>query len=204
MVVGRILKSDKAWLLGLLAASILTINYVDCFHFVPSGSVFKKAAFSKSSLRMLPLDWQPSDQNGRQSSSVDGDEERRTREFLNLEPLPESKERKARLERDLENQAQFAKYGDELWNLRKNTKKLGEKLAEAIDGGSREDAEFIRHQLREYEQQDPELVYEMELLELKLAQRGGDSERAEDAGRRALAARSCLPQYNLEGLWVGK
>jgi hypothetical protein len=185
-----------------LVVSILTSQPADGFHFLPSGKVFQKAAFSRSrKLHMFPFDRQPS-----HSHQNDGNHEkyRRNMEFMNLEPVPETEARKARLERDLENKAQFAKYGDELWTLRKKMKKLREELLESINGVSPASEERIRYYLREAEYRDPELVYELELLEMQVARSKGDMELAEEAGRRALNARSCLPQYNLEGLWVGK
>jgi hypothetical protein len=54
------------------------------------------------------------------------------------------------------------------------------------------------------EQTDPELVYMLELADLKDALQEGRTEDAAKHERQATAARSCLPQFNLDGLWVGK
>jgi len=135
--------------------------------------------------------------------SGESDRGRRVAEFMNLEPVQESEARKARLERDRETKDSFAEYGDELWALRKKMTKLSERLVEDLNG-DQENEELIRHELREAEQRDPELVYEMEMLEMELANRDGDEEQALKARERALNARSCLPHFNLEGLWVGK
>lgn len=129
---------------------------------------------------------------------------RRIAEFVNLEPVEESQARKARRERDIETKAQFAKYGDELWGMRQKMKRLKETLGGALSGSGTANADAIRQELREVELRDPELVYGMELLEMELAQRDGNKRKAVKALERALDARSCLPQYNLEGLWVGK
>ena len=74
----------------------------------------------------------------------------------------------------------------------------------SINTGDREKEEEIRAELRQVEGQDPDLVYRVELVKLQKARREG---RDEDAMRHSIiasAARSILPQYNLEGLWVGK
>lgn len=147
-------------------------------------------------LRMSPADMQPTGDGN--------DKERRVAEFVNLEPVAETETRRARLERDRETKDQFAKYGDELWNLRKKMKKMADKLVGALNGSSRENEELIRAELREAESRDPELVYGMELLEMELARREGGTEQAEKSKQRAMSARGCLPHYNLEGLWVGK
>lgn len=138
------------------------------------------------------------------SSTSDGERDRRTMEFMNLEPYTESDARRARLGRDQINQQQFAKYGDELWSLRKKMKNLAEQIRGAVTDGSHYQEQLSREKIRQAELRDPELVYEMELLGMELARREGDMKQAEKAGRRALNARSCLPQYNLEGLWLGK
>jgi hypothetical protein len=62
----------------------------------------------------------------------------------------------------------------------------------------------IRDSLYELEQKDPEIVYKVELDYMTEAEQDGRLEDAERHRETAMAARSCLPQFNLEGLWVGK
>jgi hypothetical protein len=62
----------------------------------------------------------------------------------------------------------------------------------------------LREQLRQVQQQDPEIVYKMEVEQLILAKREGRDADARRHSRKAYNARSCLPQFNLEGLWIGK
>lgn len=64
--------------------------------------------------RSRPLHMVPFDD---QHSHVERD--RRNVEFMNLGPVHESEVRRERLERDEENQASFATYGNNLWDLRK-------------------------------------------------------------------------------------
>jgi hypothetical protein len=127
-------------------------------------------------------------------------------EYVNLEPLYESDIRLARMERDLVNRKKFAKYGNDLWDLRKTTTKLSIKLMDAINNvnNMKGQESQIRAKLRVAESQDPELIYKIELEAMHNAQRDGRTKDAELHSRKAVAARRCLPQFNLEGLWVGK
>ena len=50
----------------------------------------------------------------------------------------------------------------------------------------------------------PELVYELELAALSEAESKGKASKAQAHREEASAARSVLPHFNLEGLWVGK
>ena len=50
----------------------------------------------------------------------------------------------------------------------------------------------------------PELVYELELAALSDAESEGKVSKAQAHRDEASAARSVLPHFNLEGLWVGK
>lgn len=129
---------------------------------------------------------------------------RRRTEFTNLEPIEESSDRRRRINQEEINSEMFAKHGDELWALRKLQEKLSHKLVRAINTGLREREDEIREQLRHVERQDPEVVYKMELLEMQQAKNEGRDDDARMHSQKAYAARSCLPQYNLNGLWVGK
>jgi len=187
-------RSRASWYISLLASSsaLAFLSSVDGFH--STGILLPKTAFDRmDNVRLSVLE----------RKSGESDRGRRVAEFMNLEPVQESEARKARLERDRETKDSFAEYGDELWALRKKMTKLSERLVEDLNG-DQENEELIRHELREAEQRDPELVYEMEMLEMELANRDGDEEQALKARERALNARSCLPHFNLEGLWVGK
>jgi hypothetical protein len=137
------------------------------------------------------------------SSRHHGDD-RRMNEFINLEPLLETEVRRKRLEKDDENKAQFVEFGDKLWDLRNKLDKLSHRLLAAITDGKEMTEERTREMLRRVERQDPELVYTLELMELEQAAQEGRLDDAAEHRRKALAARSCLPQFNLEGLWIGK
>jgi Cyclin D1 binding domain len=73
---------------------------------------------------------------------------------------------------------------------------------------SSKEEHLARERLRQVERRDPELVYAMELHAAQMAERqeGRSSHDAIVAQHlnKAAEARRCLPQFNLEGLWVGK
>jgi hypothetical protein len=134
----------------------------------------------------------------------EGESRRRLPEFLNLEPLPQSDARRERLYREEQNSINFAQYGNELWKLRAHIQDLSVELIDAMNKGKDAVEYGVRQALRKVEQQDPELVYKMELEAMR------DAEETEDIADEihhkelALNARTCLPHFNLEGLWVGK
>ena len=131
-------------------------------------------------------------------------EVRRMLEFKDLEPLEETATRRRRLERENESLAQFEKFGDRLWDLRSEMEKLSHELISAIRKGEEHIEEKTREILRDYESRDPELVYALAVAELEQAIKAGRGEDVEQLKAKTEAARACLPQFNLEGLWVGR
>jgi hypothetical protein len=134
----------------------------------------------------------------------EGENRRRLAEFGNLEPLSQSPTRRERLEQEKRNEDQFEKYGNDLWSLRSRIQDLSMKLLEAISENDRRSEIEIRRSLRIEESRDPELVYKIQLEAMIEAHQRGHSEDEMSHKEQALNARSCLPQFNLEGLWVGK
>lgn len=128
----------------------------------------------------------------------------RIAEFVNLEPIQESDIRRQRRLQDEEIREQYVPFGDKLWDLRVKLDKLTHRLLDAIYQEEPVAEERTREKLRKLEQQDPELVYKLELMEMKDAVQEGREEDAAQHRAKALAARGCLPQFNLEGLWIGK
>lgn len=137
-------------------------------------------------------------------SSENNCDSRRHLEFKDLEPIQETETRRERLEMELENKAQFEEFGDSLWDLRSEMETLSHQLVDAIDEGEETNQEFMREKLRDIESRDPELVYMLSVAEMEKAQKEGRAQDVEMYKTRAAAARSCLPQFNLDGLWVGK
>ena len=140
-------------------------------------------------------------QNMLSSESAD---DRRLLEFTNLEPLEEPESRRRRIEEEEKRRSRFVQFGDDLWDLRSKMDKLSTTLLDAINEGEDALESLAREKLRKIEKQDPELVYMLELADAEEAASEGRAEDAEKHMERAKAARSCLPQFNLDGLWVGK
>ena len=136
-----------------------------------------------------------------QSESRD---DRRLLEFTNLGPLDEPEARRKRIHEEEQRRSRFVPFGDDLWDLRNKMDQLSLKLLDAISEGRDETENLAREKLRKIEKRDPELVYMLELAESNAATAEGRTEDAEVHKEKAMAARSCLPQFNLDGLWVGK
>jgi len=125
-------------------------------------------------------------------------------EFSDLGSIKQSSERLQRIEQEQEYRQRFMKYGDDLWKLRQFMDTLSTGLLQAINHGETEKEDEIRQELHEIEKQDPDLVYKIELEKLQKSMLEGRESDARHHSIVATAARSCLPQYNLDGLWVGK
>lgn len=135
------------------------------------------------------------------SSSSHG---RRSSEFHDLQPIEKSDERRLRMQQDEHTKARFAAFGDELWDLRSKMTELSVDLISSMASGDRDTEQNVRDELRDAEGRDPELVYELELAALSEAESEGKASKAQAHREEASAARSVLPHFNLEGLWVGK
>ena len=146
------------------------------------------------------------------SPSADGedhDETRRidqwrTRSEYDLEPLPMSETRKMREVLDLSNQARFVEHGDDLWKLRSVIDNLSIELIDAISSKCEKSEKAIRESLRNAEHRDAEVVYKMELEASNIATEEGRDKDAERHHQEVMNARSCIPHFSLDGLWVGK
>jgi len=189
---------------------ILLAAHSNAFGLVTRSS--QSISTSSSSLHVSsfsPDDMSPeSDQQergrNRNGGASDGEVNSRHIEFVDLGSLDQSSERKNRIQQEQEDKQRFVNYGDDLWNMREFMSKLSRKLLKSINDGDREKEGEIREELRQIEHQDPDLVYKVELEKL---QKAGSEGREDDARRHSMiasAARNNLPQYNLDGLWVGK
>jgi hypothetical protein len=100
--------------------------------------------------------------------------------------------------------------GEELKNLRLDLESLKHNLqwAEALKDEVR--IESLEKAIRNGENRDPDLMYQKSLRLIAQAKKMKDASNEEkDAliekwADVAAAARQCLPQFNLDGLWVGK
>lgn len=94
--------------------------------------------------------------------------------------------------------------GDELVELRKRVEKLKFDLNEAREIGDVTTISELQSKLDEEINMDPQLVYELFMQKASIAEKLDSTKKADEYRTKALKARHFLPQYNLEGLWVGK
>jgi hypothetical protein len=92
--------------------------------------------------------------------------------------------------------------GDDLYALRSTVMALRDEYQKAPRGSVRRQ-EVLAAMLRA-QQVDAEFVYENSLLQQQWAEWEGDARKAEQYAVEARNARLALPQFQLEGLWVGK
>jgi len=135
-----------------------------------------------------------------------GGNDPRESEFSSLEPQREGNNsvRKNRQEREKFDQRRFAGYGNDLWGLRSTIDDLTRKLVDSMATGRAGDVEDVKDELRKAERRDPFLVYGMELEATEKALEEGRIKEASLHRQEAMRARSCLPQFNFDGLWIGK
>ena len=123
-----------------------------------------------------------------------------------MEPSPA---RKTRMAWESELSKRFAT-GEDLKNLRLDLESLRHNLqwAEALKDEVR--MESLEKAIQRGEKKDPDLMYKKAIKMISQARKMKDASSEErDAliekwAKMAAAARKCLPQFNLEGLWVGK
>jgi len=114
-----------------------------------------------------------------------------------------SPERQKRIEREENNNFRFLQ-GDRLFELRDYIKKVEQELEVAKNSGLGPRIFETQKTLREAKNMDAEYVYKSSTQNAREAERRGLSDEAEELRKEAMEARSTLPQFNLEGLWVEK
>jgi hypothetical protein len=94
--------------------------------------------------------------------------------------------------------------GDDLHKLRQQTLELRSELhyARAINNEQR--IRQLSRQILDAQRQDAEFMYQVALERLQTASLAGLHEVADEYRVEAELARSALPQFQLEGLWIGK
>lgn len=114
-----------------------------------------------------------------------------------------SPERRKRMDREEKINSRFL-HGDELFELREYIKKVELELEVAQESGFGPRIVDTLKALEEAKDMDAELVYASCSKNAINAERMGLFEEAKELNKEAMEARSLLPQFNLEGLWVGK
>ncbi len=94
--------------------------------------------------------------------------------------------------------------GDALHRLRHEVLAMRLELQEVRRSGTKEQVRELERAIMKAQQVDAEFVYTVSLERMELAQQDGRFQDAEKYRYKAYDARAALPQFNLEGLWVGK
>lgn len=134
------------------------------------------------------------------------DDEPRSSEFRGLEPRPASPARLSRLDSEARSRDVYVPSGsDRYWDLRDEIAQLETDLRNAIEVGVADAAvDSIRALLRRARAKDPMHVYKVIGEAAESAEARGDEEKGRKYREESSRARNMLPQFNLEGLWVGK
>jgi hypothetical protein len=94
--------------------------------------------------------------------------------------------------------------GDDLYHLREQAMSLRDDIKQAKMRGATQRVHELEHAILKIQQMDAEFVYVVSLERMNRAEAEGRTEEAELYRQGAMEARSALPQFNLDGLWVGK
>lgn len=94
--------------------------------------------------------------------------------------------------------------GDELHRLRQRVLNMRQSLQEARESGHPQQIQQLSRSILSAQQADGEFMYQVSLERMEAAQQAGLFLEAEQYRRAAKEARASLPQFQLEGLWVGK
>jgi Cyclin D1 binding domain len=94
--------------------------------------------------------------------------------------------------------------GDELHRHRKRVLGMRQSLHEARDTGNTVRVQQLSRAVLTAQQLDGEFMYQVSLERMEAASQAGLQVEAEKYRKEAQEARASLPQFQLEGLWVGK
>lgn len=130
----------------------------------------------------------------------------RSSEFGSLEPLPDNLTRRLRLESERRANSLYVSGGtDEFWDLRDEIAQLSSDLKAALRVGVSKTAETaVKRMLRRAQAKDPGHVFKVTSEAASAAKRLGRDDEAHKYEKEAERAKKYMPQFNLEGLWVGK
>jgi hypothetical protein len=114
-----------------------------------------------------------------------------------------SEARQRRLQEEEERLSRFV-FGDDLHKLRQQVLSLRQSLQESRLIGAHERTRELEQAILFAQNLDAEFVYIVALEKASRAAKDGDIASAEQYRKEARYARNALPQFNLDGLWVGK
>ena len=145
-------------------------------------------------------DWENNERQIKNQNKQQQQSEEETSNFLPLESHPPSPQRLSRMEQEASTKSKFL-HGDELIELRKYMTNLELDLQYAREKDDKNRIKDLTQALHESKNLDAEYVY---LYSMEMADAAGSEEEVDEWKKEALEARQCLPQFNLQGLWVGK
>uniref|UniRef100_A0A6U3S517 Uncharacterized protein n=1 Tax=Ditylum brightwellii TaxID=49249 RepID=A0A6U3S517_9STRA len=152
----------------------------------------------------------PDDFDHEPSSSMQSPEDRLPLiDYNKLEgslPLPnndKSEERLARISREKRVQSLFLQ-GDDLIELRQNIQAMKMGVSEAKRDGDLTRVQKLEKAIQQAQVMDAEFAYAMAKDQMEFAESKGNTKEATAYRQEAMAARSCIPHFNIEGLWIGK
>lgn len=114
-----------------------------------------------------------------------------------------SETRRLRLEKEQALSQKFVT-GDDLYRLREHAMNLRQELKQARQLGATHRVHELERAILKVQQVDAEFVYAVNMERMETAKQEGRDEEAEQFQEYAMEARSALPQFGLDGLWVGK
>jgi hypothetical protein len=150
-----------------------------------------------------PSDWdneRRSQKQQQQQQQPQEEDDGKARNILPTQSNPPSPERLLRMEEEAKAKSKFL-HGDELIELRKyiNNLELDLNMAKEKQDGCR--IKDLSQALHDSRNLDAEFVY---VNSLEMAEASDTEKEAKEWKKLANEARNCLPQFNLQGLWVGK
>mmetsp|Transcript_5522 Transcript_5522/g.11721 ORF Transcript_5522/g.11721 Transcript_5522/m.11721 type:complete len:408 (-) Transcript_5522:412-1635(-) len=140
-----------------------------------------------------------SDETSNSSLNNNNNNQRRRRQSRRR-PHQLSPERRQRLEREKDRESRFLS-GDELQQLRQQVMDLRHELQVSPSQSRQRELEQT---ILKAQQMDAEFIYQVATERAEAAEQEGQVMDAARYRQEALHARAALPQFNLEGLWVGK
>lgn len=172
-----------------------------------SDEVPRKDPASSFGPRHHPIN-PPSSVSASAASTSGNTENKKEDSELPLPPQVISTQRKNRMNREKELESKFL-HGDDLIELRNYMNNLEADLETVTEQeinpqNAMKRMRDVKKKLNEAKSMDAEHVYKMLLENVEIAEKNGDDDLARECYEEAMETRSCLSQYNLEGLWVGK
>lgn len=134
---------------------------------------------------------------------VPDDNKNKNRGLSSQEDMPMSLARHTRLAQERESADRFVT-GDDLYELRNQVMELRLELSEARIVNDVVLALELERTILQAQQVDAEFIYTVAMERMEAAQQAGLKEEAAVYRAEADMAKNALPQFQLDGLWVGK